>query len=376
MASAVQVVVIGHSCVIPPNQAIYAAAASHADLRLTLIAPARWNSSLHGPVEFRPLPQLAEQALPLPVRFSGDLHLHMYPALEAVLRRLRPDVVFLDEDPHSLVAWQVARLQKSLGFRLVIALRQNVYRRYPPPFDWIERDVLRNAHSAAATSQECLDVARRKGYGGEATIVYYPIDTELFTPPEVRQPARPFTVGYAGRLVRSKGLDCLIAACQRAQLEESDLRLLIVGDGPERERLRALAGRWLRPGSVTWRPSVRQEEMTRTYHEMDVVVLPSLTTRRWKEQFGRVLGEAMACGVPVLGSSSGFIPELIRVTGGGMVFPEGDPQTLARLLIVMAREPLHRRQLGEAGRAGVLAHYSLPVLARRVHDLLWRAGSG
>lgn len=376
MASPVSVVVIGHACVIPPNQAIYAAVAAHADLRLSLIAPARWNSSLHGPVEFTPLPQLAEQAVPLPVRFPGDLHLHTYRSLAAVLRRLRPQVVFLDEDPHSLVAWQVLRLQKSLGFRLLVALRQNVYRRYPPPFDWIEREVLRKAHSAAATSQECLDVARRKGYEGPATIIYYPIDTQLFSPPEGQRPAHPFTVGYAGRLVRNKGLVCLMAACQRAQLEEPDLRLLVVGDGPELKRLKALAARWLCPGSVTWRPSVRQEEMVRTYHEMDVVVLPSLTTRRWKEQFGRVLGEAMACGVPVLGSSSGFIPELIRVTGGGMVFPEGDLQALARLLTVMAREPLHRRQLGEAGRAGVLAHYSLPVLARRVHDLFWRAGNG
>ena len=105
-----------------------------------------------------------------------------------------------------------------------------------------------------------------------------------------------------------------------------------------------------------------------------LLVLPSLTTRRWKEQFGRVLGEAMASGVPVAGSSSGFIPEFIHATGGGLVFPEGDAMALARVLATLAREPLHRRQLAEAGRAGVLGHYSVPVLARRWHDLLLRAG--
>lgn len=375
MAGAVRAVVISHACVIPPNQALYAAVAAQEDLDLSLVAPTRWATPLRGSVDFAPLPELAERAVPLPVRFRGDLHLHTYGGLAAALERLRPAVVFLDEDPQSLVAWQVLRLRRALGFRYVVALRQNLDRRYPPPFDWIERQVLNQAHGAAATSAECLEVARRKGYEGEATIVYYPVDTDLFRPP-ADLPLRPFTVGYAGRLVRSKGLSCLLAACQLAQLDEPDLRLLVVGDGPELRRLRSLGARWLRPGSVTWRPGVRHEDMARCYHDMDVLVLPSLTTRRWKEQFGRVLAEAMACQVPVLGSTSGFIPELIHATGGGMVFPEGDVRVLARLLTVMAREPLHRRQLGEAGRAGVLAHYSLPVLARRVHDLLRRAGAG
>ena len=65
--------------------------------------------------------------------------------------------------------------------------------------------------------------------------------------------------------------------------------------------------------------------MAAGYAQLDVLVLPSHTTPTWKEQFGRVIVEALWCGVPVVGSDSGEIPWLIELTGGGLVFPEGDP---------------------------------------------------
>jgi glycosyltransferase involved in cell wall biosynthesis len=370
-----RVTVISHSCVIPANQAVFAAVAEHDDLDLRLIAPARWRSSLRGPVDFAALPGMERRAVPLPVVGSGDLHLHSYRRLGEVLADLRPEVVLLDEDPPSLVASQVMGCQRRLGFRLVTALRQNIFRRYPPPFCWIERAVFRAAAAAAATSQECLDVARRKGYEGPATLVYYPVDTELFAPEQTAAGDRPFTVGYAGRLVGAKGVDVLIAALSWSQAGQQ-LRVLVVGEGPDLARLRGLAARWLRPDAVIWREGVAHEAMPACYREMDVLVLPSRTARRWKEQFGRVAAEAMACGVPVIGSDSGFIPELIRATGGGVTFPEGDSQALGTAILRLAREPLRRRQLGEAGRAGVIAHYSLPVLARRWHGLLRQVGRG
>jgi glycosyltransferase involved in cell wall biosynthesis len=186
---------------------------------------------------------------------------------------------------------------------------------------------------------------------------------------------RPFTVGYAGRLVRAKGVDLLIAALRMNQAERP-VRLLAVGEGPDLARLRGLAAKRLHPNTVIWRQGVAHEAMPACYREMDVLVLPSRTTRGWKEQFGRVAAEAMACGVPVIGSNSGFIPELMRTTGGGVTFAEGDARALAAALSRLANEPLRRRQLGEAGRAGVIAHYSLPILARRWHGLLRQVGRG
>ena len=64
--------------------------------------------------------------------------------------------------------------------------------------------------------------------------------------------------------------------------------------------------------------------MPALYREMDVLVLPSRTTPTWAEQFGKVLCEALLCGTPVIGSSSGEIPWVVTTTGGGLVYPEGD----------------------------------------------------
>ena len=96
------------------------------------------------------------------------------------------------------------------------------------------------------------------------------------------------------------------------------------------------------------------------YAQFDVLVLPSHTTATWKEQFGRVIIEALWCGVPVVGSDSGEIPWLIGLTGGGLRFPEGDPNTRRRLT-ELRTSPELRRQLTRTGRAAVERMFSVPA---------------
>jgi len=88
----------------------------------------------------------------------------------------------------------------------------------------------------------------------------------------------------------------------------------------------------------------------------DVLVLPSRTTRSWKEQFGRVLIEAMACETPVVGSSSGEIPKVIG--DAGLIFPEGDVVTLAHILGCVHDTAELGTQLGKKGRGRVLEMFT------------------
>ena len=99
------------------------------------------------------------------------------------------------------------------------------------------------------------------------------------------------------------------------------------------------------------------------YQMLDVFVLPSRTMPNWKEQFGRVLIEAMACAVPVVGSSSGEIPQVIGAAG--LVFPEGDLGALGGCLARLQAEPDERRRLGQAGRERVLAQFTMGEIAER-----------
>jgi len=109
---------------------------------------------------------------------------------------------------------------------------------------------------------------------------------------------------------------------------------------------------------------------------LDVLVLPSRTTPRWKEQFGRVIVEALACGVPVVGSDSGHIPRLINDIGGGVIFPEGDIEALAESIDELLSNPGQREALGQRGRQGVLEKYTWRRVAQRLADVLLEIGGG
>jgi glycosyltransferase involved in cell wall biosynthesis len=118
---------------------------------------------------------------------------------------------------------------------------------------------------------------------------------------------------------------------------------------------------------------VAYEEVPAFLRSLDALVLPSRTTPRWKEQFGRALAEAMACGVACLGSDSGAIPEVMGK--GGLVFKEGDAKGLARQARRLKDAGL-RQRLGRAGRARAVKEYSSAVLAQRLAGFLRQALSG
>jgi glycosyltransferase involved in cell wall biosynthesis len=362
---------------LPANQKLWAAVARDPEIELDLIAPKRWVSPLHGPLDFAALPELSEQARGLAVYRAGSLHWHTYADLGPELTLRVPDVMYLDEDPHSLVAAQVLSIQAIMDYRLIITLKQNVFKRYPLPFSWIEKRTFRLSSCAAATSEECVRVARDKGFRRAAELVYYAIDTEEFRPNGKRQRAvgEPLVVGYAGRLVPEKGLADLIAALALVQ-KDRRVQLSIVGSGPERARLAALAGMKLPGGACMFFDRLPREEMAQWYRSLDALVLPSRTTPQWKEQFGRVLGEAMACEIPVIGSSSGFIPEFIETTGGGLTYPEGDVEALAEAILTLAKDETKAEELGRKGREGVIANYGLEAIAARIVQLVQSCGEG
>jgi len=172
-----------------------------------------------------------------------------------------------------------------------------------------------------------------------------------------------FVVGYVGRLTSAKGLGDLVAATELLRMSQPAIhaRILVVGDGPEKGRLSALA-----PQVVVVSPGGASATLP-YYRAMDVLVLPSRTQRDWKEQFGRVLIEAMASMVPVVGSDSGAIPEVVG--NAGLIFPEGDVRQLAALLRTLAEQPELRVKLGERGRDRVMKHYTVGRIAQRTLEV-------
>lgn len=299
-----------------------------------------------------------------PLVWNGSFHLHYYPTLGRILRRTRPDICHIDEEPYNLATYLATVAACRMGAKPLFFTWQNLLRHYPWPFRAMEQYVYRQSRAAIAGNLEAVRVLRTKGYTGPVAVIpQFGVDPELFKPaPELH--VETFTIGYAGRLVEQKGLMVLLAALA---LLPGEWRLEICGSGPLEQVLQAELNERGLGARVTFHQQLPSNKMPEFYNQLSVLVLPSLTRPNWKEQFGRVLIEAMACGVPVLGSTSGEIPHVIGA--GGIVTPEGDAQALAIQLETLRSNADLRRKLGMAGRERVLAHYTQERIAKATVDI-------
>jgi len=344
--------------------------ARHEGIELIVLVPPAWRDE-RGVLPLERAHTRGYTLLVEPIAFNGHFHLHFYPHLGRRLRALRPDLLHIEEEPYNLATYHAVRLAKGLGIRVGVFSWQNLLRRYPPPFRWWERAVLRAADFLIAGSETAARVWRAKGYTGLiAVIPQFGVDPESFRPASPRPP-RPFTIGYVGRWVPEKGIDLLL---QAAVGLEGDWRLRIIGSGPAGPSLRQLAARLGIADRVAFEPPSPSTRMPEVYAGLDVLVLPSRTRPNWTEQFGRVLIEAMACGVPVIGSSAGEIPWVIG--DAGLVFPEGDPEALRAALRRVMRDPDLRAALRERGRTRVLERFTQAEIAQATVALYRRVIGG
>jgi glycosyltransferase involved in cell wall biosynthesis len=345
------------------------------DIELLAVVPPFWIESRVGPI---PLKRMFTHGYELAVeemRFNGHHHIHYYPGLGRQLRRFRPDIVHIDEEPYNLVCAQATLLARRVNARTIFFTWQNLDRRYPPPFSGFERYCYAHASSALAGNGDAKCILRRKGFTKPIEVIpQFGVDPDIFSPRERPRDCDVFTVGYYGRLVPEKGIDTLIEAV--ALLPER-ARAVIVGAGESLVPLQEQAQRLGITGRVEFRGPVPTETIPDLLAEMDVIVVPSRTRPNWKEQFGRVIIEAMACEVPVIGSDSGEIPHVIG--NPALIFSEGDSRALAARIQSLIDDPTRTRQLGLAGRRRVLDHYTQAQVAAatyRVYQGVLGGGSG
>lgn len=326
--------------------------ARNTTIRLMLIVPPYWRmgrkKAMLEPGEAPGYRMAVENPL-----FNGRFHLHFYHHLGKYLREFQPDIVHIDEEPYDMVALHALWLGRKMKARVLFFTWQNIYRRFPPPFGLMESYVLRHADGGIAGSREAAGVIRRKGYSRAlAVIPQFGVDPEVFKAPTAKEPHGELLIGYVGRLVPEKGIMTLLEAVAALP---GEWRLSLIGDGPMRADLPRIVHSLGLSERVTLVGGIPSEEVPHYLRQMDVLVLPSLTTPHWKEQFGRVLIEAMDCGVAVLGSSSGEIPHIIG--DAGLVFAEGEEGDLREQLCRL-RDPRLRQELAVLGRQRVLDHYT------------------
>jgi len=262
-----------------------------------------------------------------------------------------PDVIHTLGEPAYLTTLQTIRFRNRFSPEtpVTFSAAQNVVTRFPPPFPRFEQYAYRQAALALPATPAALAVLRTKGFPGPAQIVPLGVDLDRFHPQA--PPDGPFTVGFVGRLEPHKGVGDLLAAARNL-----GCRLLVAGDGSLRPLVEDEQRR--RPGDVEFLRWVDHERLPALLRRMHALAFPSVEIVQrnvvpWigvplREQFGRVLVEAMACGVPVVANDVGEIKHVLG--GGGITVPAGDPPALAGGLAAVRDRP---ELAGALRRAGI-----------------------
>ena len=203
---------------------------------------------------------------------------------------------------------------------------------------------------------------------GTFSVLYNGVDLTRFTKCDAiprRHAGAPVTIGSVGRLVEVKNFPLLLRAFAELR-KETDVRLLIVGEGPERRTLDALAAELGVSGSAQF--VGHSEEVTRYMQQMDIFVLPSL-----REGLSNTVLEAMACALPIVASDVGGNSELVTDQHTGYLFESGDAAALTLHLRRLTADAGLRDRLGEAGRQCAQSRFAMRVMLEQYASLYERA---
>jgi glycosyltransferase involved in cell wall biosynthesis len=360
-----QVLLVSKACLVGAYQTKLEAIAKHDDVELTVIVPPVWLDPA-GPIYLERSHLEGYRLLVDPIRFNGQFHFHYYPKLNERIESLNPDILHMDEEPYNLATWLAVRKAKSLDIKSLFFSWQNIYQKYPFPFSRMEAQNLANVNYAIMGNKASVEVWHKKGYQGPYVVIpQFGVQPDQFDVVEPRDSGRGFIFGSAGRrLVPEKGIDLIIKAAARLP---GVWRLRIAGDGPEKASLEQLAIKLGISDRVDFDGIIPSDQMPAYLSQLDVMILPSRTLPNWKEQFGRVLVEAMACGVAVIGSDSGEIPNVID--SAGLIFPEDNEDALRDRMLRLLRDEELLEELRRQGRERVINNYTQQQIADQTVEI-------
>jgi glycosyltransferase involved in cell wall biosynthesis len=318
------------------------------------------------PIHFESVPGEACTVIPVPLHLSGSVHVSFYGSKLQSLLRQPWDLVHCWQEPYTLACAMVAWLTPR-QVPLVFWTARGIPREYPPPFSWMERNCLKRCAGWLACGRTTVETLLGRGYGIRPhRVMPLGVALDLFRPdPSAQARVRqalgwddpgPPVVGFLGRFVAEKGPLFLTKVLDELP---TSWRALFVGAGPLEFPLR----QWAR------RHAPRARVVTRVVHDavpsylnaMDLLCAPSQTTPTSREQQGRMITEALACGVPVVASDCGEIPYVIG--DAGLVVPEAIIPAWVAALANLLESPARRADLAARGLARARDKYAWPVIA-------------
>ncbi len=360
---------ISHSYVVKLNRRLVNEIASlgKGEWEVTAVAPSFLQGDLR-PMHLETDSQEICQLEAVPVYFSKPPHIMTYGWRLKEIMQQGWDLVHCWQEPYTFTGGQIAWWTPD-GTPLVYRTAQSYAKKYPLPFNWIEQYAMSHASGWICSGQMVADTLKpRSGYALPMRLIPLGVDINYFYPDANAklQTCRSLgweeqgvpVIGYLGRLVPEKGLSLLMQVLDSLQ---TPWRALFVGTGTMESQLRAWAKSY--PERVKICTNVKHSEVPQYLNAMDILCAPSQTAPNWREQFGRMLIEAFACGVPVIGSDSGEIPHVIQDTG--IVVGEKDLQGWTQALSDLLESPSQRQEIATKALYRVHTRYAWSVVAKQ-----------
>jgi glycosyltransferase involved in cell wall biosynthesis len=369
------VLAVSHACILQVNRSVYRELQA-LGWNVHIVIPEVWHANGKAkPAE--PGTDDDPKIHPLPLQGSNPRS-YYFRGLSALIGSVGPAIIFADVDPVSRLAFQLGRECQKRGIRLVCLSCENL------PFD-VPSVVRREGAKAvfAGALKQALGALNRRHVdhvftissagtrifqaAGFRSVSQIPLgfSSRIFFPDAERREAirdrlkvSGAVLAYIGRMVPEKGIHLFLDSLR----ELIDLEWTLLLDHFETQQNSYLE----HVASVGREPWIRERvrfieadhrEIADYMRATDIVAMPSISTRKWKEQYGRVAPEAMACGCVVVASDSGTLPEL--VSDAGVIFPEGDVAALTAAIRGLIQNPVRMRQIG--GTAALRARNSLSI---------------
>jgi len=363
-----RVLMVSKACHVAAYRGKLEEMARHAGMQLTLVVPPYWHLGYRTAL-LEPGHERGYRMVVANPTWNGRHHWHFYPQLAHLLAETQPEIFHVDEEPYDYVTFHALWTARTARARSLFFTWQNAMERVPPPFGLFERFVFARSAAGISGNQEGATLLRRRGFHRPVAVIpQFGVDADEFRPGGSRPEGWPLRIGFVGRLVPEKGVTLLIDALEGLP---GSWELVLLGSGSLEEEIEQELVRPAWAGRARLVPQLPSAAMPDHYRSLDLLVLPSLHTRRWKEQFGRALVEAMACGVAVVGSDSGEIPHVIG--DAGLVVPEGDEAALRQAIQRLLGDGALRRELGQRGRARVeerFTHRQVAAATLRLYEEL------
>lgn len=381
-----RILVASHTYIVDLNcEKLRALATLEPGIEVTIVVPRRWQP---GGVQNRTIEtELRESGSfrLVPVSNFSQNHqglLTFGADLISLLREFRPQIIQVEQGSKALAYAELITLNQVLGLKAknLFFTWWNLPYDLKFPVSLLEAYNLRHTHGIVSGNQDGAEILRQRGYQGPIKVMpQLGVDERRFQPAPQPELANKlgiregdFVVGFVGRFVEEKGLLTLLKAL--ASLSDRPWKWLLLGRGPLQSVLMDKAAENNIKDRLICVESVPHDQVPRYINLMSALVLPSETTYQfktltsvgWKEQFGHVLIEAMACKVPLVGSDSGEIPHVIG--NSGLVFPEGDAQALSSCLVQLMEQPELAKNLGQLGYERAMSQYTNHALAQQQLD--------